>query len=173
MTRIALKVGRMRNTRKSMAALGPTHADYVNQIRRQMKEIEDALHEVLDGVRDVAPAIMIQALYPTFMESLRVCPVDTKGLRDSAYLQTTTTGKKPRVEMGYSKNNAIEYAAYVHEILEYEHAEPTMAKFLEYPMMEDLDGIRARLESLYAQFLAGKAFETDVKYSGRDYTDAA
>lgn len=60
-------------------------------------------------------------------ESVRLTPVDTSNLRNSAYTETFQSTGTSGVEIGYT----ADYAPYVHERIELSHAPPTQAKFLE------------------------------------------
>lgn len=68
-------------------------------------------------------------------KSAEVVPVDKGLLRGSRYVSDPEIGPgRISVSMGY----ATDYAAAVHENIMARHNPPTMAKFLEAPLLQDL-----------------------------------
>lgn len=72
-------------------------------------------------------------------ESQKLCPVEFGFLRGSGYVSdpVITAGGAILISIGYSS----EYAVYVHEIVTNYHKPPTMAKFLELPLIYRRDRI--------------------------------
>lgn len=68
-----------------------------------------------ESCKDIAYEILIRSLY--------YCPIDTGALKKSSYIENTNDGFK----VGYT----IDYAHYVHELLNNAHYAPTRAKYLE------------------------------------------
>jgi hypothetical protein len=148
--KLKLKMGLTRVS----APLYPSEPGFVNAVNEQLKMLADEVQSICDQFEEVSPDIMLEALRPTFQKSQRYCPVKSGELKDSGYLEVTSSSKNPRVEMGYAKGGNPRYAVYVHEILDYAHAPPTRAKWLQAALMEDLDQILLRLGSGYAEFAA-------------------
>lgn len=73
-------------------------------------------------------------------ESMQVVPVDTGNLRASAFTMCIGDNTEAvQVQVGYS----AAYALYVHENLDARHKAGKTAKFLEAPLRENLDEIKA------------------------------
>lgn len=72
-------------------------------------------------------------------ESQKLCPVEFGFLRGSGYVSdpVITADGTILISVGYSS----EYAVYVHEIVTNYHKPPTMAKFLELPLIYRRDRI--------------------------------
>jgi len=72
-------------------------------------------------------------------ESQKLCPVDQGFLRGSGYVTDPVIMADGTIliSVGYSS----EYAVYVHEIVTNYHKPPTMAKFLELPLIYRRDRI--------------------------------
>lgn len=130
----------------------PSEAGYVAQMNEQVQMLEDQIRSIVDQFENVTNEIMLEALQPVFDETQRIVPVDHGDLKESGYLEITGSKKAPRVELGYGHGGHPRYAAYVHEITQYQHAAPTQAKFVERPMLQDLDGIRERIATGLAAF---------------------
>jgi len=97
-----------------------------------------------DGLPAVATALYLEA-NDIFNRSQTLVPVDTGTLKSSGEVSTPDIiGDSIEVSIGYG-GAASEYAIYVHEDMEANHAFPTQAKFLEQPALEALDGMADRL----------------------------
>ena len=96
---------------------------------------------------------MLEAMVPIKRKADYYTPVDTGALLESGYLEINSFRGNPRVEIGFGRGGKPFYTVYVHEILEYRHAEPTQAKFLERAVYEDLGGLRTRLVQAYRRFV--------------------
>lgn len=139
------------------AGLWPSEPGYVAAMREQSKEMTDALLEVLTIFEEATPDIMVEALQPTRRLAEYYTPKDTRALVESSYLEVTSFRGKPRVELGFARGGNPPYAMYVHEILDYKHASPTGAKFLERALKEDMTGIYQRLAEGYKDLMGGGA----------------
>lgn len=86
------------------------------------KEVEKALKK-----RDNSYQAQLNkyAAYEIYKRTLRLVPVKTGDLRNSAYIR--------KIGIGYEIGFTEYYAIFVHERLELKHKEPTQAKFLEDP----------------------------------------
>jgi hypothetical protein len=142
-----------RRTRKN--ARFASESAFIAEMRQTSNDVCRAMLDILDQFEDVSEEIMINALEPTLDRAKYYCPKDTLELVNSAYLEEARFRGKPRVEIGFAKGGDPVYAIYVHEILDYKHDEPTRAKFLEYAVYEDLDGIYTRLGDGYRRFMGG------------------
>jgi len=141
--------------RQRSTPLYPSEPGYVQEMRATSKMLVDELLSIVDQFEDVSTEVMMEALQPTFEKAKYYTPKDTMELVESAYLVSTTFRSKPRVEMGFARAGKPHYGIYVHEIVEYQHAEPTRAKFLEAAVFEDLDDLYQRLGAGYRTFMGG------------------
>jgi hypothetical protein len=133
----------------------PSEPGYVASMNAQIEAWLADIQDIFDQILYASPEIMLDAVYPIYNKARNVyCPVDTGALRDSAYAEATGRGKNPRVEVGFAKGGSPRYAVYVHEMVEQYHEPPTRSKFLQAALMEDLDGLKARLEAGYKEFTA-------------------
>jgi hypothetical protein len=113
-------------------------ASNTRQARASMDLIIENYRKAISTLEDnIAPAIY-NALEPTFEKSKEYCPKDTGALVASGYLEIVEFRGKPRVSMGYGAGGVPDYAAVVHENLEWRHKAPTKAKWLQVAMEEDL-----------------------------------
>lgn len=133
----------------------PSEPGYAEQMARVVRALEDEITSIIRQFEDVTPEIMLEVLRPTYDKTQVYVPKDTKELAESGYLEITSFRGKPRVELGYAKGGKPRYAMYVHEILDYHHAAPTQAKFVERPMHEDLYIIYASLGERFGRFMSG------------------
>lgn len=129
-------VGR-RIFRGSQAGAVSAKASMANVIRNYQK--------IVDNLEGVTPEVLYEALEPTFEKSKVYCPKDTGKLVASGYLENTSFRGNPRVEIGYGKNGEPDYAAAVHENLEWKHKAPTRAKWLQAALGEDRIALQARI----------------------------
>ena len=145
-------VGKQRFTE---APRWPSENDYIASINRQSRGLEKAFATAMQGFKDVSIDIMIDALRPTFELTQKEVPVDTGRLKQSGYLQKVSTGReKPRVEIGYGYRNSPWYAQLVHENMNAWHRYPTKAKFLQDPVMADMQNIWSRIFIAYQKFFS-------------------
>lgn len=152
MTIARLKMGKT-NVRISSYA---SEVTYVRQANEAMRKIMADLQYIIDETENTTPEIMKQALEPTLELSAKYCPKDTNRLVNSRYLEVTSFRGKPAVEMGYAKGGNPDYAAYVHEMVQIPHKDPTQAKFLERAVNEDIGNIIDRVVLGYNQLLGLK-----------------
>jgi hypothetical protein len=133
--------------------LYPSEPGYVESVNRQMKVVEETVLDIIEQFERATPEIMLEAIRPAFELSKVYCPKDTRALVNSAYLEITSYRGKPRVEMGYARGGNPRYAAIVHENLEFRHAYPTQAKFLERAVLEWSGDIYYNLGRGYMDFM--------------------
>jgi hypothetical protein len=122
---------------------------YVQGMNAAIKVLEQELLDILEMFEVETPQVTYEALKPVFARSQELVPRRTGRLAASGYLEITDRGKTPRVEMGYGRGGNPRYAVMVHEIPQ-KHPPPTQWKFLEQPIMEDLNGIYFRIGKGYA-----------------------
>lgn len=144
MTRVKAFVGR-RILHKSVQ--GTTRGNTMSA-RAGMNDVLKEYARFVKHVQEQTPAVLVEALEPTFALSKKYVPKDTGALEESGYLVQTTFRGKPVVEVGYGSGGVPDYAATVHENLVYKHAAPTKAKFLEHALTEDFDNVKARVVNL-------------------------
>lgn len=111
------------------------------------KVLSDAYREHGLHMTEQGPAILYNAILPTFQKSTVYCPKDTLALVGTAELTIVERGKGgvSTVEIAYGRTGRVWYAAFVHEIRRYKHAAPTRYKFLESAIKEDMGALPERL----------------------------
>jgi hypothetical protein len=117
-----------------------------------MKQVINNLQKVINSIQATSPDALIYALTPIFRESQRLVPVKTGRLKRSGFLEARVTSKGATAVIGYAKGGVPHYAAMQHERMDFRHAEPTQAKFLEQPAMQLMHDIPA----LYAEYIRAK-----------------
>ncbi len=128
---------------------------FVSKVNEAMNQLRLDLEYIFDQFEEVTPEIMLDVLKPTFEKSKVYCPKKTNELVESAYLEVVQFRGKSKVEMGYAKGGKPNYAAYVHEIVQYKHEAPTQAKFLERAINEDIGSMIDKLAAEYREFMNG------------------
>ncbi len=126
---------------------------YVSAVNQAVNALTKELLSIVDQFEDVTPDIMVGVLTPAFELSKVYCPKLTGDLVESAFLEVVGGKKSPRVAMGYAKGGSPRYAVLQHEDLEFRHAEPTQAKFLERAINESLDDMATALIWDYGKFM--------------------
>jgi hypothetical protein len=77
--------------------------------------------------------------------SVRITPIQTGALRASGHVEPPEIDPAgATVSFGYGGASAP-YAVYVHENLSAYHKPPTMAKFLELPVLAAIPGLQRRI----------------------------
>ena len=143
---LRLNVGRVRRT----VAIQPSEGGYIVSIRKQMKQIRDNLLKVVNHIDNVTPDALRFGLQPIFEESQRLVPVDTGALKRSGFIEVRTTSSGVHsAGIGYGRYGKPFYAGFVHEILEFRHAPPTQAKFLEAAVNAKLSTFKRRVALFY------------------------
>ena len=97
---------------------------------------EDLAAQLREFARDFPTAVEASSweeMRLVMNESQKLCPVEFGFLRGSGYVSDPiiTADGTILISIGYSS----EYAVYVHEIVTNYHKPPTMAKFLELPLI--------------------------------------
>lgn len=113
--------------------------------RMSMRRIINNYRKFVGNVEAALPEILKDALEETFDKSKEYCPKDTGALVESGYLEITGFRGQTRVEIGYGKGGDPEYAAKVHENLEFRHKSPTRAKWLQIALEEDANKIQSKI----------------------------
>lgn len=103
---------------------------------------EDLAAQLREFARDFPTAVEASSweeMRLVMNESQKLCPVEFGFLRGSGYVSdpVITADGTILISVGYSS----EYAVYVHEIVTNYHKPPTMAKFLELPLVYRKDRI--------------------------------
>lgn len=139
---IKVTLSRERATR----VVSASEAGYISAMRNQVKAIHQNLEDAIRQITDATPEAIVFGLEPIMQESQRLVPVDTGDLKRSGFLTIDRTTTGPRVSIGYGRYGRPHYAAMVHERLDFRHAPPTQAKFLEQPIHDRIDDFRRRVE---------------------------
>tara|TARA_Y100000114_G_scaffold153722_1_gene174299 strand:+ start:163 stop:627 length:465 start_codon:yes stop_codon:yes gene_type:complete len=133
--RFRARVGR-RYVRSSVA---PVTAEDTYASRAAMKDVIKNFESFAEHIENETINVLLEAMKPVFDLSQKYVPVDTSKLKNSGYLEVATDRKGMHsIEIGYGKNGQPDYAATVHENLEFRHKAPTRAKFLQ-GALEELD----------------------------------
>jgi hypothetical protein len=146
------RIGGAVGLRRISAGTYSAQAASTRAARQNLKSAIAAVQRVLEKVENATPEGLRYAVQPIFDRSQELVPVDTGKLRDSGYIEVTSTARGSRVVVGYAKAGDPHYAVYVHENLYAKHLPPTGARFL-YGAFEELgDQVAPRL----AEYLAGE-----------------
>lgn len=98
-------------------------------------ELKAILQAFAAGYPDAVAEALYRTARKTMAKSAYLVPVDKGRLRGSRFVNEPVIAPgKITVSMGY----ATDYAAAVHERLDLYHKPPTMAKYLEAPLLQDL-----------------------------------
>jgi hypothetical protein len=111
-----------------------------------------------------------------FDESQQLVPVDTGALQASGTLELANEYfLEATIEYGADNDPLVDYAVVVHEDLQFQHAAPTQAKYLEVPYARHQEELRTELiknlkeewerAGLSSSFSAG-TFSEDLKAFG-------
>lgn len=138
---IQASVGR----RRVDSFVNSTEASFTLGARDEISAVLTPLLRTLNKMDTASADVIHEALQPTFALSQSYVPVKTGNLKRSGFLIKTTFRGIPTVQIGYGNGGNPPYAALVHEKLEYKHAAPTRAKFLQAAIEEDADNIQARI----------------------------
>ena len=131
-----IKVKPFMGSRYNRASHSAGRLDLQRQFQQNVQGILGALTEFTEGVKNIVPDVLVEALEPTFGKALEYCPIEDGTLRDSGYLEAEKRRGGSIVAIGFGKGGQPDYAIYVHE-LPYRHEEPTRSKFLEAALDED------------------------------------
>jgi hypothetical protein len=109
-------------------------------VKQVVRDMELEVEDVVDDMEDALPKIMKTDI---LVPANKICPKDTGALRRSGYVGVLRKGKwNIDASVGYT----MEYAIYVHEILDAYHAPPTRAKWLEETYARNLAKVEKSLE---------------------------
>jgi hypothetical protein len=126
--------------------LSPAEANYVEIMREQMKQVQQNLVKAIDHIENVTAEAIRFGLQPAFDKSQIYVPVDRGVLKRSGFIETRKRAGGVTAEIGYGRYGRPTYAAIVHERLDFRHAPPTQAKFLERAITEHIGDFRRRVE---------------------------
>jgi hypothetical protein len=135
---MAQKVRSFVGSRVNRAPTNGSKFAITNRSRAGIGSILDNLNRFIQGVRDVCPEVLIEALEPTMDKAIEYCPVKDGTLRSSAYLETEQFRGRSVAAMGFAKGGQPNYAIYVHE-MPYQH---------EAALDEDYNDITRRVPEL-------------------------
>jgi len=100
--------------------------------------LQNMLRANKDIARNVARGLKRAGLFLQ-RESMKIVPIDTSALKNSAFTRATGMGMSTDVIVGYTTL----YAVYVHERMDLRHALGKEAKYLEKPARERREQILA------------------------------
>jgi len=105
---------------------------HLDDISVQMRNLEDKIMDIINQVDDAGPAIIYNALIPTFELSQELVPVQTGLLQSSGFLEVIGQWRRSmtQVVIGYGRHNYPHYAVYVHEMVHIPHSGGRQAKYL-------------------------------------------
>ncbi len=148
--KIRFRVG----SRRITPSIDPTTANYTRQIRTQMKSVEEGFTRFVDIIQANTPAAIEKVLTPIFHRSQELVPVKTGKLKASGFIEIRKSGKtRVQGEVGYARSGVPHYAVMQHENLDFQHKEPTQAKFLQQAVEENLNGALDQAAGVYAETL--------------------
>lgn len=134
-TRFRSVVGR----KQIAASVNKTTADYTRSARADMAGVMKNYQAFCKHMQNCTPEVLLDALKPAFELSQEYVPKKTGALAASGYLHIIAFRGIPTVEIGYGLGGEPDYAAAVHENMEWRHQEPTQAKYLERALDETYD----------------------------------
>ena len=114
-----------------------SQANFERAVRGQIKDVIGNFSAWVRHMETVSADVLVEAMQPIFDLSQVYVPRDTQALANSGYLEKRRVGSRSVAELGYAKGGHPHYAAFVHENLDFYHAPPTQAKFLERAIMEE------------------------------------
>lgn len=142
---LQLNIGRVRRT----VAASPSEKAYIKSIRDQMAVIRNNLLKVINHIENITPEAIRFGLKPIFDESQRLVPVDTGDLKASGFIEVRKTSTGATAAIGYARHGRPNYAGFVHERLDFRHASPTQAKFLEVAVNTRIGDFQRRVVLFY------------------------
>lgn len=149
---VRLNIARM----QARTAKFPSEVGYRESLRSQFRELEEILTHVFEQLESASPSIIYNVLLPTFEKSQLYVPVATGAMKESGYLEITSSVRgSQRVEMGYGRGGSPWYTMYVHENLNSYHRSPTRAKWLQSAVYEDMPAMLKNLSNEYAKYMFG------------------
>ncbi len=125
--------------------LSPSMANYVEVMREQMKVVQRNMVKVISHIEGVTAEAIRFGLQPIFDKSQLYVPVDTGDLKRSAFIEVRKGASGLSAAIGYARYGRPNYAALVHERLDFRHAPPTRAKFLEGAVNEHIGDFERRV----------------------------
>lgn len=138
---LQLNVGRQRITR----VLSPAEGNYVEAIKEQVNVVKENLRKVIAHIENVTPEAIRYGLQPIFDKSQEYVPVDKGPLKRSGFIETRKTASGTAAAIGYGRYGRPTYAGIVHERMDFRHAPPTRAKFLEAAVNEHIGDFQRRV----------------------------
>ena len=135
---------------------GTTAAGFTKAAQASANQITEALRKIIadfDGPLTIKA--MKNALKPTLELAKSYTPIKSGRLRRSGFIESEVFRGRPRVVIGFAKGGNPPYADIVHERSDIVHVKPTRAKFLTVAVMEDLGGIKSRLQATYKGYMRG------------------
>lgn len=127
------------------SSVGATTAADTRSTRTAMASIIKNYENFSKHMEEETPEVLIEALQPTKELAEKYTPKDTGKLVESSYLEKVSFRGITTVEIGFGKGGNPEYAATVHENLEFFHKSPTQAKFLQRALNEDENEVKNRI----------------------------
>lgn len=134
------------------------------QFKADIRGTENLLKALLvsgdEVVREVGRFLYYEATQ-VFDRSQDIVPIDTGALRSSGMVnQPEVEGAEVSVTVQYG-GAAAPYAVIQHENLEYNHAPPTQAKYLETPLVERIDEIGFGLRGIISRAVLPERLDTE------------
>lgn len=122
-----------------------THANFTQSVKSSMAAIISEYKRWAQHMDEQAADVLYDALKPTFELSQELVPVATGVLKESGYLEKRHSQGQASVEIGYARGGNPDYAVIVHEDPDMPHKPPTQNKFLQQPLEQDFENVRARV----------------------------
>ena len=138
---LRVQLGRVRTSARAM----PLEAGYTAQVNSQMKTLRDNLLKVIEGIENATADALVYGMLPIYDESQRLVPKKTGKLMISGFLGADKVSGGARANIGYAAGGDPFYAALQHERLDFNHASPTQAKYLEAAVNQHINEIQPRV----------------------------
>ena len=125
--------------------LSPAMDNYVEIMREQMKVVVNNMKRAVAHIEGVTAESLRFGLQPIFDKSQQLVPVDTGDLRRSAFIEVRKRAGHAEAVIGYARYGHPNYAALVHERLDFAHQKGKQAKFLEAAVNQHLGDFERRV----------------------------
>jgi hypothetical protein len=121
-------------------------------ISAQFDGIETNFLKVINAIKGITPAALLEILEPVLEQATIYTPVKTGALRASGYLEVMqTSGSVISAEIGFGRGGEPSYTVFVHEDMTKYHVPPTQAKFLQTAVDDILPNIEDQILRKYKQ----------------------
>ncbi len=136
--------------------VSPSEAGYIQAMRSQTTFLMNNLMKAIEHINTYTPEAIRYGLKPIYDESQRLVPVDTRTLKRSGFVEVRSGKTQHTVVIGYGRYGRPHYAAMVHERMDFRHAPPTQAKFLEQAISSKGGDFSRRVQLYMSKLIGGQ-----------------